>query len=773
MGTIHRKLAYTARMKSSDLDSIYQSLQEHQLVVLQASPGTGKTTKVPASLIEKFSGRILVIEPRKVAARWAARFVASTLTKPEWVGFIYRFENTTTPATKLIYLTEGTFLKYIETNPLTSEDVVILDEFHERHLSTDLSFGWLINRLKKDSPPKVLLMSATIDQNFMAKIPLKTAKVEVKAPVFPLEILYAPKELEWHKRELEQKVMWGLQSALMVPGHILVFLPGFSEIQRVRALLEKRLDLTEHRVLVLHSQFSNSDEDITQQDGVRKIILSTNIAESSLTIEGVRVVVDAGLDRQNIYQAHTGRDELLTLECSQSSCIQRAGRAARQNSGLCIRLYTEENFSSRSFTGLPEVLRSQMEEPLLSLYSHKLKPEDFFWIDVPKQESLQKAKSTLIELGLIENEVLSHLGESLRECPLPLRLARSWLEGKMTLNQKTFEELCLVLSRAVEPHQPQRLARRLMHKAQGTKSEIEPVLLTFLKNNLARGRSHDFIMASSESIRVPDDIQRQLSIKDKYFLVLDFPPRLHSLYPIDDEKTLLPFCEVKTEKTIENLNHFQKTSWSIGSLILKSELKKLEAQASELSKTQAEVWLCDWRETEEALKFEIFRRELFPEKSLTEFEWELFIEEFCLDRQLTSKTHHDFLENLRLELQLYFDSSFKLKMPEYCPDFFELHEKKKLKIHYYPDKNPMIESYIQDFFGRTTHPALFSGKLPLVLGLWGPHGRTQQITSDLVGFWKNHYPQLMKELKIDYPRHFWPDHPQNAEPILRKPRPPR
>ncbi len=742
-------------------------------MVLQASPGTGKTTKVPASLIKKCAGRILVIEPRKVAARWAARFVAQSLVSPELVGFIYRFENTTTPLTRLIYLTEGTFLKFIENNPLTPDDVVILDEFHERHLSTDLSFGWLVDRLKKSSPPKVLLMSATVDEKFLAKVPLTTSMIRITAPVFPLTIEYAPKDHEWHKRELEQKVMWGLQKALSAPGHILVFLPGFSEIQRVRTLLEKRLDLTENRILVLHSQHADSDHDLTQQDGVRKIILSTNIAESSLTIDGVRVVVDAGLDRQNVFQEHSGRDELLTLECSQSSCIQRAGRAARQASGLCIRLYTLENFNARSFSGTPEILRSPLAEPLLALYHLNLNPFDFFWIDQPKSEALQKAKNTLEELDLISANGLTEIAKSMRDCPLPLRLARSWAEGKRVLNQKAFEELCLILSRAVEPSQSQRLARRLTQKALGSQTEIEPVLLRFLKLNLARGRSHDFILASSETIRVGDDVQRQLSIKDKYFLVLDFPVRQHSLYPIEQEKTLWFFCDIKTEEISENLVHFQKSSWTIGSLVIKSELKKIEVQSLTHLKSHTQEWLREWRESEEALRFEIFSRELFPDKKLSGFEWDLFVEEFCLDRSLSDKTRHEFLENLRQELQLFFDASFQVKMPDHCPEGFVLHEKKKLKIHYFKDKNPMIESYIQDFYGRTTHPALFSGKLPLVLGLWGPHGRTQQITSDLLGFWKNHYPTLMKELKIDYPRHFWPENPISAEPMLRVPRPPR
>ena len=760
-------------MKQSELDHIFNSLKDHPLVVLQASPGTGKTTKVPASFLQKTQGRILVIEPRKVAARWAARFVAATLAPAELVGFIYRFENTTTEATRLIYLTEGTFLKFIETNPLTSEDVVVLDEFHERHLSTDLSFGWLVDRLKKPTPPRVLLMSATVDEAFLSRLPLASSMIRVSAPVYPLEITYAPRELEWHKRELEQKVMWGLQLALTAPGHILVFLPGFAEIQRVRGLLEKRLDLNENRILVLHSQHSDSDADLTSREDVRKIILATNIAESSLTIEGVRVVVDAGLDRQNVYQEHSGREELLTLECSQSSCIQRAGRAARQASGLCIRLYTQDNFNARSFAGVPEVLRSPLAEPLLALYTLGLKPADFFWIDRPTPLSLERAETTLRELDLVDEGSLSEIGLSLRECPLPLRLARTWAEGKHVLEQKSFDELCHTLARAVEPHQSQRLARRLMHKSRGKERDLEPVLLKFLKLNLARGRSHDFVLASSESIRAGDEIQRQLSIKDKYFLVLDFPPRAHSLFPIEDEKKLLAICEKKFEEVLEGITPFEKTIWSVGSLVIKTELKKLQAASSAQLKPQVELWLAEWRDSQEALRFEIFSRELFPDKPLSMFEWELFVEEFCLDRSLSVQTHQELLENLRQELQLYFDASFQTKMPDHCPQEFVLHEKKKLKLHYFRDKNPMIESYIQDFFGRKSHPALFSGKLPLVLGLWGPHGRTQQITSDLVGFWKNHYPSLMRELKIDYPRHFWPEDPLSAEPILRKPRPPR
>ncbi len=755
------------------IPQIHQALYDHPMVIIHATPGSGKTTKVPASFLDKVTGRILVIEPRKVAARWAARFVASTLTRPELVGFIYRFENTTTDYTRLIYLTEGTFLKYVESNPLTPNDVVILDEFHERHLSTDLSFGWLVDRLKKESAPKVLLMSATVDESFLSHLPFKTALIRVTAPVYPLDIEFAPKDLEWQKRELDQKVMWGLQIAISKPGHILVFLPGFSEIQRVRAILEKRLDLTENRLLILHSQHSSTDEELTKQDGLRKIILSTNIAESSLTIEGVRVVVDAGLDRQNVYQGHTGREELQTLECSQSSCIQRAGRAARQNSGTCIRLFTEDNFKARSFSGTPEVLRSNLSETLLNLYYLKLDPQRFFWIDKPQETALMKAHQSLLELNLIDNNQLSSIGEGLKDCPLPLALARTWIEGKNKLKQTSFDELCLILASAVEPSQPYKLARRLMHKSFGHQNDLESILLEFLKHNLARGRSHDFIMASSESIRATDEIQRQLSIKDKYFIILDFPPRQHSLYAIEDEKSLLAFCEIKIQQEQVGVHLYDRTSWVIGSLVIKSELKKIESTNPEHLRMNVDRWLNEWQESDEAIRFEIFSRELFPHKKMSEFEWELLVEEFCLDRELNPKTQQEFLEHLRQELQLYFDGSFQIKISMACPEFIDIHPKKKLKVHYFKDKNPMIESYIQDFFGLSAHPSLLKGRLPLVIGLWGPHGRTQQITSDLVGFWKNHYPSILKELKIDYPRHFWPENPQTAEPILRKPRPPR
>lgn len=757
------------------LKTIHHSLMNHQMVIVHSTPGSGKTTLVPHSLLEVCKGKILVIEPRKIATRWAARFVAGLVTDPKLVGYIYRFENKTSPETRIIYLTEGTFLRYIQTNSLNEDDVVILDEFHERHLSTDLSFGWLVERTKKKSAPKIILMSATIDDQFLKTLPLRVECIKVTTPVFPLKLIYAPKELDWSKRELEQKVMWGIQLAFEYPGDMLVFLPGISEIQRVKKLLEKRLNLDNFILLILHSQFSSSDDEINQKQGKRKIILSTNIAESSLTIDGVRVVVDAGLDRQSVYLDHIQKEELQTIECSQNSCIQRAGRAARQNSGVAIRLFTEENYLSRSQSIAPEVLRSELSETLLTFYSLQLHPETFYWIDRPQETHIRKCVSSLESMDLLKNHQLTDLGYKIQDCPLPLRLARTWLEALMTCNQKTFQEISLILAQAMEPFQYNQLSKRLTHnfKALGMSEDTEKVFLTHLKLNLARGRSHDFIMATGQSLRLGEDIQRKLSVKDKYFIIIDSPPRVHSIYPIENEKSLLPFCELREEQFDENFKHFKRTNWMMGSLVIKSEVEEVSSfgalQGLELLKS----WLSEWRESEEATRFSLFQKNLFPEKSLDSFEWDLFIEEFSLDRLVDQDTKLEMIHSLREELQLYFDASFQLKLSDLCPEFFDLHPKKKVKIHYHKDKNPMIESYIQDFFGLSRHPSLLNGQIPLVLGLWGPHGRTQQITSDLIGFWRNHYPSLMRELKIDYPRHFWPEDPQRAEPILRKPRPPR
>jgi ATP-dependent helicase HrpB len=408
-----------------------------RLLVLEAPPGAGKTTRVPWALHEAGggSGEIVVTEPRRIAARMAARRVAGERGQKlgETVGYSVRFEEVSGPRTRVRYVTEGVLVRRLLTDPtLRGVSAVVLDEFHERHLETDLLLA-LLARLRAEARPDLTLvvMSATLDAEPVATF-LGAPRLRSEGRAFPVAIehLGAPDD-----RTLDKQVTSAVRRLLdeEETGDILVFLPGAAEIRRASETLAGLAAERGVLVLPLHGDLPIAEQArAVERSARRRVVLSTNVAESSLTIEGVCAVVDSGLARVAGHSVWTGLSTLVTAKVSRASAKQRAGRAGRTREGRVLRLYTRGDFEARPEHDVPEILRADLCEAALTLRSAGLGSlVEVAWLSPPPAANVAAAEELLRLLGAVDAAGrLTEVGRRLVELPLPPRLARLVVEGE-------------------------------------------------------------------------------------------------------------------------------------------------------------------------------------------------------------------------------------------------------------------------------------------------------------------------------------------------------
>jgi ATP-dependent helicase HrpB len=416
------------------LPDVVAKVASARALVLEAEPGAGKTTRVPWALHEaRPDARIVVTEPRRLAARMAAHFVAKEHgERPgETAGYSVRFEEVAGPKTRIRYVTEGVLLRRLLADPeLSDVDVLVLDEFHERHLETDLLLA-LAARLRAERRPELALvvMSATLDAGPIASFLGDAPRVRSEGRAYPLGIEH---DAEPDERPLEKRVVSAVRRALEVEpeGDVLVFLPGAAEIRRATEALENLARERDLAVLPLHGDLTLEEQArAVAPASRRKVVLSTNVAESSVTIEGVKVVVDSGLARQVAHSAWTGLPKLATVKVSRASAIQRAGRAGRTGPGRVRRLYTRGDFEGRPEHDAPEIARADLSEALLVLRGIESSPPRF--LTEPPRAALTAAEELLSLLGATgPGGSLSAAGRRMLELPLHPRLARIVVEGE-------------------------------------------------------------------------------------------------------------------------------------------------------------------------------------------------------------------------------------------------------------------------------------------------------------------------------------------------------
>ncbi|MBC7385254.1 MAG: DEAD/DEAH box helicase [Cryobacterium sp.] len=416
---------------------VLEAVRRNSRVLVIASPGSGKTTRLPWAISEAF-GKVYVLEPRRIAAKLSAERVAEEngFRIGEEIGYQFRFERRRKDSSRLVFLTEGTLLRELQSNPtLKGISVLVLDEFHERHLQADLALS-IAKRLQETTRPdlKIVLMSATLDAGPLERFLPGSEKIEVEAPRFPIEIEYAPRETK-----LEIEVRRKVSDLLGRPdaeafGDLLVFLPGMAEIRRAES--ELRMLRGSFEIHVLHGEVPREAQDrALGRSNQRKVILSTNIAESSVTIPGVNTVIDAGMSRIASFSHTSGLPRLETKSISRASAIQRAGRAGRTAPGRVVRLYSRGDFDGRPVQETPEILRSDLAPVLLDLLSLGYGP-DFGFFESPAAERLEAGWELLADLGFMLTQdasdglpVLSETGKWAAESSFHPRITRALIEA--------------------------------------------------------------------------------------------------------------------------------------------------------------------------------------------------------------------------------------------------------------------------------------------------------------------------------------------------------
>jgi ATP-dependent helicase HrpB len=418
------------------LGPLVLALEAHRAVVVEAPPGAGKTTRVPRALLTSpLAGDrpIWVTEPRRLAARLAAGFVARELGSPLGgrVGYSVRFEEKSSADTRLWFVTEGVLLRRL----LGREGgrglgMVVLDEFHERHVATDLLLVLLRKQLERDPDLRLVVMSATLDAEAVSTYLGGCPRLRCEGRLFPLTIRHETQEDD---RPLFQRVSSAVKQLAREQerGDLLVFLPGAAEINQTAKNLEAFAREQNLALHVLHGDMPlEAQAQAIAPSDRRKVVLSTNVAESSVTVEGVTIVIDSGVARVAEHSPWTGRQSLEIRPIARSSAIQRAGRAGRTAPGQVLRLYTEANFRARPAQDRPEIVRLDLAEPLLALYGAGIAPRAEDWLDAPSASMVESAQKLLERLGLASGQSLTALGRRALGLPLAPRLARVVLEGE-------------------------------------------------------------------------------------------------------------------------------------------------------------------------------------------------------------------------------------------------------------------------------------------------------------------------------------------------------
>ncbi len=418
------------------LPAIVASLARAPRLVLDAPPGAGKTTRVPRALLDApwLAGEIVVLEPRRLAARLAARRVADELGEAvgRRVGYSVRFEQVGSPETRVRFVTEGVFTRTLLARPrLEGVGAVLLDEFHERHLQTDVALA-LVTRLQREARPdlRVVVMSATLEVERVAAF-LGAPVVRSEGRPFEVEIEHAPRPDE---RPLASQVASAVRELVRrgLDGHVLAFLPGAAEIRKAHEACRPLAEAHDLELCALHGDLPAAEQDRVLAPGPRrKIILSTNVAESSVTVEGVAAVVDSGLARVAAHSPWTGFSALRTAPVSRASADQRAGRAGRTRRGVCLRLYTLGDYQRRPAFDAPELARLDLSEPLLELAAQGVDAGSLDWLDPPPPAALEAARALLARLGATDaGGAVTPLGRRMARFPLHPRLGRLLCEAE-------------------------------------------------------------------------------------------------------------------------------------------------------------------------------------------------------------------------------------------------------------------------------------------------------------------------------------------------------
>jgi ATP-dependent helicase HrpB len=807
------------------LPALTATLRERHAAVLVAPPGAGKTTRVPLVLIDEpwAAGRkILVLEPRRLAARAAAERMASTLGEGvgETVGLRVRFGSKVSRATRIEVVTEGIFTRLILDDPsLEGIAAVLFDEFHERSLDADLGLA-LARDVQQGlrAELKLLAMSATLDGARVARLLGGAPVIESAGRAFPVETRYLGRDM---RQPIERQVADAVARALRVePGSALVFLPGQAEIRRTESLLKERIGDLAVDVVTLYGALDAQAQDraiAPARPGRRKAVLATSIAETSLTIEGVRIVVDSGLARVPRYEPDVGVTRLETVRVSRASADQRRGRAGRTEPGVCYRLWDEPQTASLEPFARPEILAADLSGMMLDLAEWgAADPATLDFLDPPPQGALVEAKALLLELGAIDRESrITDEGRRLRRLPLPPRLARMVVDAAAEGAGRLAGDIAVILSErglggddADLGHRLDRLrrdrsrrgedARRMAKRwaetaaadATGREGEagIGAILSLAYPERIAknRGAGGSFLLANGRGALV--DPASALA-REPFLAVAELAgsaaqSRILLAAPITLEEIEARFTgeiEVREEVTFDasSASLRGRRSERLGALTL-VERPFAVVPGPETARKLADgivrlglgrlPWtrpLHQWRDRVMFLR----RAEGEEWPDLSDPALAAHADQWLLallgdKTSLAAVTAGEFADALVALLPW----ERRRRLEAEAPTHFAAPSGSSVPIDYKAEDGPKLAIRVQELFGLDRHPSIAGGKVPLVVELLSPAHRSVQVTRDLPGFWRGSYAAVKAEMRGRYPRHPWPDNPLQA-PATRRAKP--
>ncbi|TVO35456.1 ATP-dependent helicase HrpB [Vibrio algivorus] len=824
----------------SVIASLLVALRDHSQVILKAAPGAGKSTYLPKVLLQSgaddigLKGKIIMMEPRRLAARNIAHYLAKQLgeTVGQTVGFRVKGEAKVSANTRLEIVTEGVMTRMIQNDPeLNGVGLVIFDEFHERsiHADTALAFCLEAQQVLRDDL-KILLMSATLDQQALKTLMPQASYIESEGRGFPIDYHYAPLTAnQYLVPRLTQLIpLWLARES----GSMLVFLPGAREIRQLADNLEE-LDLSESGlseqgidICPLYGQLDAKTQQsaiAASESGRRKVVLATNIAETSLTIEGIRMVMDSGFERVAKFDPKTGITRLEQVMIAQSSAQQRAGRAGRLEPGVCIRLYSQEALKLQPVVPQAEILHSDLTSLQMELLFWGANAVDeLSWLDLPPQSNLQQAKSLLKQLGLLTPQgQLTVYGQHSQKLGVEPRFAAMLLRAK-DLGDDYYHTALATLAMLEEPENNSQDISQDWHRwSQGVHNKASVLVRRSQQVGKACGVPFDSNRVDSQligccvALAFPDRIAQSRANGQGRFLLanghgaimderhglanyfLSNKPHLESdlIVAIDLMRSSHSmasqiFRAVRVKKQdierifigqIESLDHVQwvevrgcvsaEKQRRLGALVLEkqviTDISPLLKQAAILDYIRRKgLSILPWEQSSTNLLNRIRNGiEWMPEHDWPAMSDDILLAklEQWLEPYMVGIDSVAKIKQIPLSQALlsYLGWPLNQEIDKWLPTHYRLPTGSNRVIRYQSGAEPVLSVRMQEVFGESDSPLIAQGRKKLVLELLSPAQRPLQITQDLAGFWQGAYKEVQKEMKGRYPKHVWPDDPAN------------
>ena len=789
------------------LGEIVETLGKTRRLILAAPPGAGKTSRVPLALsgslpgFEPISGRILVLQPRRIAARLAAERLAKTIGESlgETIGLSTRIERRVSAATQIEVMTDGVFVRRALASPdLDGVGAVLFDEIHERSLNMDLGLALAveIQSVFRDDL-QIGLMSATLDAESITKS-FSAPLIASQGRQFPIDTRYLGRDRDHPTEHMVSAIRRAMRETT---GSVLVFLPGAGEIKRVAQRLDGAIDAD---IAPLYGALSPSEQDRAirpAKDNRRKVVLATDIAESSLTIEGISVVVDSGLARRPRQNPNGFGTSLITERASLASVDQRRGRSGRTGPGVCYRLWDEAETRGLTRSPTPAIMDSDLSGLCLSLAAWgERDPLRLAWIDPPPSGRIKAAQKQLEFLGAITSEgELTVRGKHMADLPLPPDLAALIVSAESDGERGLAAEISVLLGepslggpgpdlverinrfRSDTSQRAKLFKRQAQRWSNSTKSQGSPghILAKAWPDRIARMRptGNGWLLASGSAGVLPDE---QSIAKSEWLVVAELSgaakaPRIAQAVAIDEReiRSLHPpsFEEIATFDPSTSSFQARRVE-RIGAIVLsETPLPKPSNVAAK------KAWL-DFVSTHGfepvglhepievfRVRLKMLRHAFGHEESVpTLHELQETIAEWLGPNLQTSgfkppdaKTTVDSL----LQRLSWPDQN---ALNQHIPLTVTLPTGRRAQVNWLDDRAPLVEAKVQEFYGQTRHPQIADGRVPITLQFLSPGGKPVATTQDINAFWSGGYADMAKDMRGRYPKHDWPQDPADAQP---------